>query len=125
MQKVSRSLGRNGRINKTKSGGLTVDVSAVPQDNIEELMSPNSIVQLNEVFSPSERYVFDQDLYRAKQELNMELDRYLAEYKNVKDSIFMMLGNLNDKVNEYKEKRKLDSNSSGKDHINFRSLLSI
>ena len=82
-------------------------------------------MQLNEVFSPSERYVFEQDLSRAKQDLNMEMDRYLAEYKNIKESVIMMLRNLDDKVIEYKERRKADSVSSGDNHINFRSLLSI
>ena len=109
---------------KRQQQGLTVNVSALAQDNIEELQSKTSVVQLNEIFSPTEKYIYERNLSQAKEELSLEVDRYVGEYRKTKDSIARLMKDFTDKVQEYREKRRTAENG-GESSINFKSLLSI
>ena len=101
-----------------------MDVSALPQDNIEELKSLNHIVELNDVFTPTQRALFNEKLQDVNTELKQELDLYLQDYKNVKDSIKAAFETLKVAVERHRDNKKYDQASSGPEHIDF-SFLSL
>ena len=107
-----------------KTGQISVDVSAFPQDNIEELKSLNHIVELNDIFTPTQRALFNNKLEDVNSELEQELDLYIQDYRNVKDSIKSAFETLKVAVERHKISKKYDKASSGPEHIDF-SFLSL
>ena len=100
-----------------------MDVAAYPQDNIEEIKNKMKIVELNDVFTPTQRALNDEKISSLNDALISELDLYLQDYRNVVNSLKKPLQEMQTLIAEHKNNKKYNKAANGPKHIDLSFLV--
>ena len=105
------------------TGQISVDVAAYPQDNIEEMESKKTIVELNDVFTPTQRALNDEKILNLNDAFLGELDLYQQDYRNVVNSLKKPLEEMQTLIERHKNNKKYNQASGGPKHMDLSFLI--